>query len=181
MPTSGAESSKQVSHNVLLLRAIFVSFCTLLLVSCGATGSTPGQSGNNYTGDQQGEFWAVELHVTGGKAGLGRSIYVGSNGKLIVKDVRKKLYVENILKSEVLEDFADLVPDKQTIKLSAAGRHAARTCQTCTYYELAYQRDTEKGRTQTTGRELARSQYKALIHKLGNIQDEIIRRYSRRK
>lgn len=163
------------------IRSIFITVCILLLASCGATGSSHSSSVNVYAADQQGDFWAVELHVTGGKAGQGRSIYVSNNAKLIVKDVRKKLYVENILNSEILEEIADLIPDKEAIKLSGFSLHPSKSCRACTYYELAYQRDTEKTRTQTTGKALAHSSYKALIHKLTNIQDEIIRRYSRHK
>lgn len=165
-----------------LLRIFFVPLLTLFLNACASSGSLSTADGDtNGTDIQQGRFWAVELHVTGGKAGMGRSIYVSNDGKLIVKDVRRKLYIEHLLTAAQRQAFADLLPAHDLVQPRPGLVKNYRGCIRCTHYDLALQRGISRSRIHVTGKQLAHSQYKKLIHKLANIQDRILRRYLRNK
>jgi len=149
----------------------------MLLSSCRAGGVSSTES-NDAQAIPDANSWAVELHVTGGFAGMRRSIYIGNNAKVIVKDARRKLYIERILTQTQLDEVAALLPQEQGKQQAPRGFNK---CRDCFNYRLAYRNKGQSGRIKANDMSLAKTKDKALIHKLMAIQNQIIRSHVNKK
>lgn len=154
------------------MRFFFLSCVVVLLSACGAGGKST--AADNELVSAANENWAVELHVTGGFAGVQRSIYVGNNAKVIVKDARRRLYIEWLLNKEEVEEIAALLPQSTTTS-SGAGRK----CRDCFNYHLAFKKGNQNGKIQADDTTLAETRDKELIHKLIALQNFLIKKHKK--
>ncbi len=159
------------------MKSILLTGMALLLSACGAGGNAAANV-DDIEAIPDANVWAVEMHVTGGFAGLQRSIYIGNNAKVIVKDARRKLYIERIMTKAMLDEVEALLPKEQTNSIKNSIKNSGK-CRDCFHYNLVFHVHDRMGRIQANDMTLAQTRDKALIHKLMTIQDQLIKSYKK--
>ena len=115
--------------------SVFLSFA-MLLIACNPTASDTTSSSAN---------WSVKLSLSGGFAGLNRSISLNQDGQAIYIDKRAKSRVEKQVTQQDLQDYVKLV---KILPVNQALKPKPTRCNDCINYVLVASFDgTSKRRT----------------------------------
>ena len=115
------------------------------------------------------ENWLVELHVSGGFAGLDRMLQLRSTGELTASDRNRRVSVDGQASPEDLDRVAALLENTQAAAVVGDGR-----CRDCIEYEIRIERDGELRVTRLNDRTRGSSGLEELVRILERlIQDAL--------
>lgn len=157
-----------MSHSSRLKHPRIVLLALLFVVVAGCNRRQMQMVSPAYS-SEEGSFEQIELHVSGGFAGLNRFVEVKNNKKILVVDKKTKRKISGTVDPGL---FAELVSSLPTTTVKQH-KPLQPDCADCFYYQLKINRGNGKSEiVMLNSRTLAESPYKAGV----SILQKIIKR-----